>query len=119
MADEAPTGDELDSLPEVIRSYFGAHDRRDADAATATFTCDARVHDDGTDYAGANQIHDWLAGASVAFSYTRHFLDAKSDGAGRWDVTNRLEGNFPGGVVDLHYRFALVDDLIAELTIEP
>src|SRR6478752_7040676 len=108
MVDEAPAGRELDSPPAVIRSYFGAHDRRDADAAMATFTGDACVHDDGTDYAGADQIRGWLAGASVAFSYTRRFLDAKSDGAGRWDVTNRLEGNFPGGIVDLHYRFVLV-----------
>jgi hypothetical protein len=32
---------------------------------------------------------------------------------------NRLEGNFPGGVVDLVYRFALVDGLIADLAIVP
>jgi hypothetical protein len=32
---------------------------------------------------------------------------------------NHLEGNFPGGVVDLRYRFVVVDDLISELVIAP
>jgi hypothetical protein len=32
-------------------------------------------------------------------------------------VTNRLKGNFPGGVVDLRYRFVLAEGLISELDI--
>ena len=36
-----------------------------------------------------------------------------------YDVTHHLEGNFPGGQVDLHYRFALSDGVIARLVIEP
>jgi hypothetical protein len=32
-------------------------------------------------------------------------------------VTVRLEGTFPGGVAELDYRFALRDDLVAELVI--
>jgi len=34
-------------------------------------------------------------------------------------VVNHLEGDFPGGVVDLRYQFALKGDLIAELVIAP
>jgi hypothetical protein len=30
---------------------------------------------------------------------------------------NRIEGNFPGNVADLSYRFTRTDDLISELTI--
>ncbi len=37
----------------------------------------------------------------------------------RWVAVNRLEGDFPGGAVELRYRFALVDDLISELVIAP
>ncbi|WP_308212834.1 hypothetical protein [Mycolicibacterium arenosum] len=29
------------------------------------------------------------------------------------DVLQRLEGDFPGGVADLHYRFAVDDELIS------
>jgi hypothetical protein len=36
-----------------------------------------------------------------------------------WVVVNRLDGNFPGGVVVLHYLFLLADDHIAELVIAP
>ena len=36
-----------------------------------------------------------------------------------WVATNRLEGDFPGGVVDLAYRFTLRGDRIAGLHIAP
>ena len=34
-------------------------------------------------------------------------------------VTNHLEGDFPGGTVDLRYRFRLAGDRIARLDIAP
>ena len=34
-------------------------------------------------------------------------------------MTNRLEGDFPGGTVDLSYRFHLNDDRITHLDIAP
>ncbi len=36
-----------------------------------------------------------------------------------YHVTHHLEGDFPGGEVDLHFRFTLRDDAIAALVIEP
>ncbi len=36
-----------------------------------------------------------------------------------YDARHHLEGNFPGGVVDLHFRFTLRDGQIARLVIEP
>ena len=36
----------------------------------------------------------------------------------RYDVRHHLEGNFPGGQVDLHFRFTLRDGSIARLVIE-
>ena len=35
-----------------------------------------------------------------------------------YTAINHLEGDFPGGVVDLHFRFALRDGRIARLVIE-
>jgi hypothetical protein len=40
-------------------------------------------------------------------------------GADRYDVTHHLEGNFPGGTVDLHFRFTLRNGKITRLVIEP
>jgi hypothetical protein len=107
------------TLPDVVRRYFDAHDRRDTDAALAAFAPAARVFDDGQEYRGADAIRDWLARASTQFTYTRHILDAAEEEPNSWLVRNRLEGNFPGGVVDLGYRFTVVDGLIADLVIAP
>ena len=113
MTDESP------AVPEVIRRYFAAHDRRDTDAALSAFDSEARVFDDGREYRGQETIRDWLAHASTQFTYTRTFLDAVEEAPQVWLVRNRLEGNFPGGVVDLGYRFRLVNELIADLVIQP
>ncbi len=43
----------------------------------------------------------------------RHVDDA------HWVATQRLEGDFPGGVADLDYRFTMSGDLIDELVIVP
>jgi hypothetical protein len=109
----------MTSLPEVIIRYQDAHDRRDTDAALATFASDAIVRDDGHEYRGTVEIRDWISRASVEFTYTRTLIAAANVDANTWLVTNHLEGNFPGGVVDLHYRYLIDDQLIHELDIAP
>jgi len=109
----------MSKLPHAVGQYQDAHDRRDVDAALATFTPTATVKDDGHEYHGRDEIRDWLARASTEFTYTRTLTGADAIDANSWLVTNHLEGNFPGGVVDLRYRFVLVDGLISELEIAP
>jgi len=106
-------------LPEVVGTYQYAHDRHDTDAALATFAADAQVTDDGHDYRGRDEIRGWLSRASLEFTYTRTLLDATPTAPNTWLVTNHLEGNFPGGVVDLRYRFVIANGLIRELDIAP
>jgi ketosteroid isomerase-like protein len=114
----SPTSTASD-VPAVIDRYLRAHDRRDTDAALSTFAANATVVDDGQRYVGADRIREWLANASTEFNYTRTFTGANAINADTWLVTNRLEGDFPGGVVDLGYRFRLSGDAIAELLIAP
>jgi hypothetical protein len=83
------------------------------------FTPTATVKDDGHEYHGWDEIRDWLARASTEFTYTRTLIGADAIDANTWLVTNHLEGDFPGGVVDLCYRFRLADGLISELEIAP
>jgi len=109
----------MTELPEVVGTYQDAHDRHDTDAALATFAADAHVTDDGHDYRGRDEIRDWLSRASLEFTYTRRLLDVTLTAPNTWLVTNHLEGNFPGGVVDLRYRFVIADGLICELDIAP
>ena len=55
----------------------------------------------------------------MRFTYTRTLIGSVEVGDNTWLVTNRLEGDFPGGVVDLRYRFKISEGRIAELHIAP
>jgi hypothetical protein len=46
-------------------------------------------------------------------------VSAQAVDANTWLVVNHLEGDFPGGVVDLRYRFELSSDRICSLSIVP
>ncbi|MCF3964339.1 nuclear transport factor 2 family protein [Streptomyces fuscigenes] len=108
-------------LPEVVTRYLAAHRDHDTAAAVAAFVPDATVTDDGSAYDGVAAIGEWLdrSSSGSAFTYTVRPVGAERIGADRWVVTQHLEGDFPGGTVDLHYRFALRGDLIERLVIEP
>lgn len=109
----------MSTLPQAVGQYHDAHDRDDVEAALATFTPTATVKDDGHEYNGPDEIRDWLARASTQFTYTRTLTGAEVIDDNTWLVINHLEGDFPGGVVDLRYRFVLLGGLISELEIEP
>ena len=114
-----PTGIRPDQLPATIREYLAAHLRRDTDAALRAFTPAAVVVDDGTTYRGTEEIRGFLSRAGAEFTYTTTLVAAERTDDAHWVATNRLEGDFPGGVVDLRYRFAMDGDLVAELVIAP
>ncbi|MET4925711.1 nuclear transport factor 2 family protein [Streptomyces sp. PSRA5] len=105
--------------PDVITRYLAAHVVRDADAALATMREDATVTDDGSTYRGAAAIERWLRTEAGEYTYTTRLLAAESEDDTHHVVTNRVEGNFPGGRVDLRFRFTLRDGLIEDLTIAP
>ena len=114
-----PTSIRPDQLPASIRGFLAAHVARDADSALRAFTPTAVVVDDGATYRGTDAIRRFLSEAGAEFSCTTDLVGAQRIDGAHWVVTNRLEGDFPGGVVDLRYRFAMDGDLIAELVISP
>ena len=114
-----PTSIHTDQLPATVRGYLAAHVARDADAALRAFTSTAVVVDEGTTYRGTGEIRRFLSEAGAEFNYTTELVGAQRVDDERWVATNRLEGDFPGGVAELHYRFAMDGDLIAELVITP
>jgi ketosteroid isomerase-like protein len=113
------TSTSWDELPPVIRAYLTAHRARDADTAIATFTADAVVTDEGDTHHGREEIRTWLGSTASEYTYTTEFTGATKTGQARFDVVQHLEGNFPGGEVDLHFRFALGGPSICWLVIEP
>jgi ketosteroid isomerase-like protein len=117
MADDTQAID-LNKLPRTITGYLTAHRDRDADAAITYFTDDAAVVDDGRTYQGPAEIHTWLDRSSSEYTYTIELVDAEKIDDEHYTAINHLEGDFPGGVVDLHFRFTLRDGHIARLAIE-
>lgn len=107
------------TLPAPISTYLAAHREHDTTTAIAAFAADATVTDEGRTHEGVDQIRAWMEKSSGEFTYTTSFVSASRDDAGGWDVVQHLEGDFPGGEVDLHFRFALEGDRIARLVIEP
>lgn len=83
------------------------------------FAPDATVTDEGRTYRGHDEIRHWRETAASEYTYIVELTHAEQLDENHWVLTHHLEGNFPGGVVDLLYRFTLADGLIAALEIAP
>lgn len=109
---------EWDALPDTIKRFMTALDARAVEEALATLTTEAVVTDEGHDYIGHHNIGSWIATAASEYTYTTEFTGATASDT-TVDVGQHLEGDFPGGIADLHYRFTLDDALISRVVIEP
>lgn len=105
-------------LPEVITRYLAAHRVRDTATAVSAFTADAVVTDEGATRQGAAAIAQWLETAASEYTYTTELTGAERTDAHHYVAVQHLEGDFPGGTVDLRYRFTLRDGLVQRLVIE-
>nr|ABP43415.1 conserved hypothetical protein [Mycolicibacterium gilvum PYR-GCK] len=113
---------EWDALPDTIKTFMTTLTTPEDGRAVDTFTVDAVVTDEGNNYAGRDEIAAWLTAAAGEYTYTSEFtgatvLERQTDTT--VDVGQRLEGDFPGGVAELHYRFTLDGTSISRLVIEP
>ncbi|WP_330479616.1 hypothetical protein [Streptomyces platensis] len=75
--------------------------------------------DDGNTYEGTQAIEGWLNRSATEFTYTIHLAGAQQTDATHYIAAHHLEGNFPGGAIDLRYQFTLRDSLIERLVIAP
>lgn len=112
----APEGVEL---PTVLAAHLAAHEAHDAERELACYAENATVTDEGHTYRGLAEIRAWLGRAASEYTYTSELTAVRQEGAGRWTAVRHLEGDFPGGVVDLRYRYTLEDDRITDLIIAP
>jgi ketosteroid isomerase-like protein len=113
----SPTRVNRRDLPASIRHYLEAHAARDVDTAIQAFSPQAVVVDQGRTFLGSDQVREFLRNAGAEFDYTTELVDAQRVDDDHWVATNHLEGNFPGGVADLTYRFTTDGDRITELMI--
>ena len=105
------------NLPEPIATYFDA-DQRDGEAVARCFTKEGVVTDEGQSHSGRAAIKAWKTAASAKYAYTSAPFAVERT-HGRYIVTSRLTGNFPGSPIDLRYRCRLERGRIARLEIAP
>jgi hypothetical protein len=103
----------------VITRYFAAADRRDTDGVVALFANDAVVADEAQTWRGASGVRAWWDGPATAYQYTIEVRGVEPASGADYVARVRLEGNFPGGTVDLRYRFSLDGQRIRRLEIAP
>ena len=105
------------NLPEPIAAYFEA-DKRGGAAVARCFTNQGVVEDEGQTHSGPAAIEAWKTAAAAKYSYTSEPFAVEHED-GRYIVTSRLTGNFPGSPVDLRFSFHLERGKIAFLEIRP
>jgi hypothetical protein len=82
------------------------------------FAKQAVVKDEGQTHAGLEAIKAWKTAASARYAYASKPL-AVEQKDGRYIITGRLTGNFPGSPVDVRFAFRLERGKIASLEITP
>jgi hypothetical protein len=102
--------------PAVIEKYLQLSTGPEFAATAACFTPDATVSDEGRTHRGRAEIQAWREELAGQFTYTVKVLDTEGSDD-RYQVHTLVEGDFPGGRVELTYRFRLRDGLISELAI--
>jgi ketosteroid isomerase-like protein len=102
-------------LPAAIAGYRATVEAKDWEALTQCFTSGATVFDEGRTHVGRDAIRAWRSEAAAKYTYTEVVTGTEQPAGDRFLVNVHLEGDFPGGVVDLTQDFTLQDGLISEL----
>ena len=106
------------SAPDLIIRYFAAQAARDFDTLLTLFAEDGVVIDEGRTRRGISEIRAWRENVAAAYEYTTELRNVAPCADGTYVARVHLEGNFPGGSVDLAYRFTIDRDAIQKLEIE-
>jgi ketosteroid isomerase-like protein len=114
---ETPTLAVMATPPDVIARYYAAAANGDLAALLSCFTPEAHVLDEGQDYQGIAEIRRWRESVASRYTYTTEITGTKEVGDDEYVVATHLEGDFPGGVVDLEQKFTVTGGLISELLI--
>ena len=106
----------IDNLPKPIALYVEAENTGDVKLFDQCFAEDAVVRDENETHRGLAEIKKWKAETKKKYQHSVGPLRV-SEKDGRFIVTNRLTGNFPGSPIELEFVFTLKDDKIVSLEI--
>lgn len=106
----------IDNLPKPITFYISAENSGDTSLFDECFAVDAMVRDESETHRGLAAIKAWKAETKKKYQHTVEPLRiAERDG--KFVLTNRLTGNFPGSPIELDFVFSLTGDKIVSLEI--
>jgi ribulose 1,5-bisphosphate synthetase/thiazole synthase len=106
----------IDNLPKPIALYVAAENSGDVNLFDHCFVDNAVVRDERETHTGLAAIKNWKAETKKKYQHTVDPLRiAEQDG--KFVLTNRLVGNFPGSPIELDFVFTLAGDKIASLEI--
>ena len=106
----------IENLPEPIKLYIAGENTGDANLFGQCFAEGAAVRDENKTHRGLAEIQKWKAETKKKYQHTVDPLSV-SEKDGRFIVTNRLTGNFPGSPIDFEFVFTLDGDKIVSLEI--
>jgi hypothetical protein len=106
----------IDNLPKPIVLYIEAENTGDVNLFDRCFAADANVRDESETHKGLASIKEWKAETKKKYQHTVDPLSF-SEKDGRFIVTNKLTGNFPGSPIELEFVFTLREDRIVSLEI--
>jgi hypothetical protein len=107
-----------DRTPTVVTRYLSAADAGDFLALADCFTPSGSVVDEGKTFRGHAEIIEWRETLAAKWIYTSAVSESEAIASEEYRVHIHVEGNFPGGVADLIFRFRLLEGLIDELFID-
>ena len=103
-------------LPKTVQTYVEAYNARNREAALASFSDDALVHDEAKDHRGRKAIAEWLG--ETLEKYQPLLTPGKVEGGDQKPVVAMtVSGSFPGSPVTLAFQFTLENGRIAGLNI--
>ena len=106
-------------VPNAVQRYFALDADHDVEGLVALFTNDAVVIDEGERREGTDAIRSWRTEVADRYEYRTTVLDAPAAKGASYRVRARLDGNFPGGTVELNYDFVTDGERITYLKIAP
>jgi SnoaL-like domain len=106
----------IENLPRPIALYIEAENSGDTNLFDQCFTEDATVRDENETHEGLAAIKKWKAETKRKYQHTVDPLKIVEQG-GKFIVTSRLAGNFPGSPIELDFAFTLSGDKIVSLEI--
>jgi hypothetical protein len=106
----------IDNLPRPIATYIEAENSVDVNLFDQCFAQDAVVRDESATYKGLAEIKNWKAETKKKYHHTVEPLSIVEQN-GKFTLTNRLTGNFPGSPIELDFVFTIESDKIVSLEI--